>query len=327
MARGMWSGLAAGFAQAQERKRLEQERQDKLGLAAQTRQDMLDERKERREIFNINRMDAYAASFPGLLSTYKGAAVTKGSASGEGVSASTGAAKALAAMGMDAEKIADLAEQGPLVIQRALDVAKKNFDPESPYTPETLSMIAESIILTPEYIPTEEEATAFVQDIMGRDLSGLDDLQRKKVISDVRQVLSRPASAEDAFFPAKAPDSQDLENIENRFLTGIKSLLSTSDDIVERGTVEYAIGKLEAGDPTKVIDLLLESDSSNFIQFYEAYMKANPTVFGPNAVASPGPTDAFKQLYGALTESTQTPQVTRVTTRLNPETGDLEVVQ
>lgn len=326
----MWTGIAAGFAKAQERKLLEQERQDKLGLAAQARQDMLDERKERREMFDLKRMDDYAAAIPGLVSTYTGAGVTKGSASGVGVSASTGAAKALAAMGMPVEKVAGLAEQSPLALQRALDVAKKNFDPENPYTPETLSMLAESIILTPKYVPTEEEATTFIQDIMGKDLSGLDDLQKRRVIAEVRQGLSRPASAEDVFFPQKAPDPQDLENIEDRFLKGIESLLGNSQDLVEEGQIRFAADKLKAGDPTAAMDLLVRNGGSDFTQFYEAYMKANPTVFGPNAVVPPGPLEPFKQLYGALiqpTDTNQNPQVTRVTTRINPETGDLEVVQ
>lgn len=336
MARGMWTGIAAGFAKAQERKLLEQERQDKLGLAAQAREDMLAGRAQEREMFDLTRADRYVDRTIENLDRFAKAGVTINS-NAKGAGSMSENLKVLKIMGYDDETITDLAVQGNAALTEAIKITKDNANPEIPYKPSDFKFIASTIIANQGSTPTEEQAKTYLETNLGVDFNKLDSQQSAYLLQQARQELTKASSATSGFTTRTVPPkNQDIKVSRELFMEGINGLLGTKAAQVDRNTaeglervgqIETARDKLKAGDPVAAIDILRENNGSEFIKFYQQYLDNEPRLYGPDANVDIGLAVPFKQLYGSLTESTQTPQVTRVTTRINPETGDLEVVQ
>lgn len=336
MARGMWTGIAAGFAKAQERKLLEQERQDKLGLAKQAREDMLEGRKQEREMFDLSRSDKYVGLVTENLDRLGKAGVTVSSnTSGEGSMSKN--LQVLKVIGYDDETIADLAEQGPAALAEAIRITKENANPELPYKPSDFKFIASTIIADMGSTPTDEQAKAYVETNLGVDFNKLDPQQATYLVRQAKQTLTTAPSATSGFTARTVPPKvQDIKVSRELFMEGINGLLgtkaaqvdmNTTEGLERAGQIETARAKLKAGDPVAAIDILRENGGSEFVKFYQQYVDSEPRLYGPDANVDIGLAVPFKQLYGSLTQSTQSPQVTRITTRINPETGDLEVVQ
>lgn len=339
MARGMWTGIAMGIADIQERKRLEQERQDKLGLAKQAREDMLEGRKQEREMFDLTRGDKFLELAAENLSRLKKAGVTSNSKV-TGTESVGESIKVLKIIGYDDETIADLAEQGLPALKEAIKITKDNANPEIPYRPSDFKFIAGTIIANVGSTPTDEEAQTYVETNFGIDFNNLEPQQSDYILQKAREALTIPPSATSGFTARiEPPKVQDIKASKELFMEGVSGLLntkyakldkSTPDGLERAGQIRTAKERLESGDPASAIDILRENDGSEFIKFYQQYLDSEPRLYGLDANVDIGMAGYFKQLYRALTQpenTGQNPQVTRVITRLNPETGDLEVVQ
>jgi hypothetical protein len=287
MARGIWSGIASGLAQVQERKRLEQERQDRLGLIAQERQDKLDERRERREMFDLTRSDSYFNNTLEYIKSGDFGGVTKSSTP-------TGAnayVLALKKWDVSDEEILRLAEAGPKALELAYEDVKKNLDSNLPLRSQELSLIVENILSAPGVTPSREEAVASLES-SGVDITRLNEQQREILLTETRKKLTTPSSTISANIPKTNLEIQDIAGAETAITAGINSLLISKERGLDKTTKEglergAAIGAardyLKAGDPSKAFNILIEDGGSEFTRFYEQYVASFPNFFSPDS--------------------------------------------
>lgn len=266
MARGMWSGLAAGFAQAQERKRLEQERQDKLGLIAQERQDRLDARAQEKELFNLKRKDDLFATLIQIAPNYtRGATLTPASKGGS--SSATGSAAAsgefyeeqLARFKFPTNAILDLQEKGPYALQAAIEVYKDRYDPTSPPSADDLQRIADGILLEDvgQAVDPQEFAKTF-----NLNLDSYPEDERAMKEEILRRALAPKApSVASTSMETKPIKPEDVE----RYQTIIKDTIAQaleqgkiSNPEGERQAFVSAQTEFEKGNPGTAIRLLQE---------------------------------------------------------------------
>lgn len=335
MARGTWAGIYQGYKDFKAADFAEKERQDRLDAINQAREDRLAERKEAREMFDLERADKYVNNSLDLAGEYAKSGATIGSKSSTQLNDTTAGAIALRKWGMSEEDAINLAEQGPAAVNEALNQITSNFDSKIPFTQEDFSQIAESIIYTPKYVPTVAEAEAFARDQMGTDFTRLNDQQKQKLVSGIQRKLARGESAMSTFGRAKPTDVQDLKVAEDSFINGITTFLDTKEreqdqstpEGIERATqIRMAKDSLEKNSPMKAVEVLATYDPISFTKFYESWIKTMPNAFGPESTAPIVRAEPFKELYKRLTEEGQD-QVPRLVSRINPETGELELVE
>jgi hypothetical protein len=261
MARGMWTGIAAGFAKAQERKLLEQERQDKLGLAAQARQDMLDARAQQKELFDIERRDKLFSTFltvaPGLAMS---SALTPAEG-GEGSSVGTSKflEEQLARFKFPTEAILDLQEKGPKAMQLAIEVLKDNYDPEKPFTPAKLQEIADSVILedTTQKIDPKQLAERFG---LGLDTFPEDERAMREEILR-RSMAGGGTRVDSTFLPEKPVNLEEVGRFQDTISKTLQAAVAEKAAGLpagEREAFASAQTDLEKGNPRTAIELLNE---------------------------------------------------------------------
>lgn len=259
MARGMWTGIAAGFAKAQERKLLEQERQDKLGLIAQERQDRLDARAQERELFNLKRSDDM---FETILKIAPDLALNSTlTPSGEGGGSSGGSSKfletQLAAYKFPTNAILDLQEKGPSAMQAAIEVLKDNYDPTNPPNASKLQQIADSIIVEGAGQPIDPKEFAARFNVNFENFPEGERAMKEEVLR--RALASRKGQVASTFMderPAKLEDVDRFQSTVSKTLQAAIAANAASLPEGEREAFSSAKTDFEKGDPRTAIELL-----------------------------------------------------------------------
>lgn len=253
MARGMWTGLAAGLQQAQEEKRYQQERQDKLNLLNQERQDKL---------FGLALQLAPKYATSGTLTAMEGVSSGGKSSAGAGPSSSFYEAQ-LKAFNFSDEAIADLSLQGPYAMQAAIETYNEIYDETNPPDQTTLQKIADGIIIenvTSRGINPKEFAKT-----MGLDLESFPEEERAMREAILSGALTPPKQAPNVastYRPTGPVKPEELKQLQATVADTITALLENGKvygDAVMQGEYEGALRELKEGSITRAISLLTET--------------------------------------------------------------------
>lgn len=326
MPRGMWSGIAAGFADIQARKLADQERQDKLDLIAQDRADKTADRAESLRRFNLERADRQVAMGLSLSEKYAKAGVVSGSGPSDASNPMFKAA-ILKKMGMNDQNIADLASSGGVIaLDEAIAKVEKFSDPQRPISSEELSLIAESILVSPGYQATDKDVAEYFS------ANSLDpNLFNTAAINQIKKNLSRAPEVQSSMpVLQRAPDMQDLAQAEKTFVGGIttalNALTANSEDITLNSEVLQAQDSLAKGNSEKAITILIDKyGQEGFKKLYENITSSYPEFYSPEVNIPLGVANDFKDIYNQISQATVAPTSTR-RLRYNPETDNFDEV-
>lgn len=250
MARGMWTGLAAGLQQAQEEKRYQQERQDKLNLLNQERKDKL---------FGLALKLAPKYATSGALTAMKGTSSNARTSVGAGPSQSFYEAQ-LKAFNFSDEAIADLSLQGPYAMQAAIETYNEIYDETNPPDQTTLQKIADGIIIenvTSRSINPKEFAKT-----MGLDLEAFPEEERAMRKAILSGALTPPPNVASTYRPTGPVKPEELKQLQTTVADTITALLENGKiygDAAMQGEYEGALRELKEGSTTRAIGLLTET--------------------------------------------------------------------
>jgi len=326
MARGMWSGIAAGFADIQARKLTNQERQDRLDLLTQDRADKTADRAESLRRFNLERADRQVAMGLSLSEKYAKAGITGGSNTSDPSNPMFKAA-VLKKMGMNDQDIANLASSGGiLALNEAITKAEKFSDPQRPLKPEDLTLIAESILVSPGYQATDEDVAEY---FAGNNLDP--NLFNAAAINQIKKNISRAPEVQSSMpVLQRAPDMQDLAQAEKTFVGGVtralNALTANSEDLTLNAEVLQAQDSLTKGNSERAITILIDKyGQEGFKKLYENITSSYPEFYGPDVNIPLGVASDFKDIYDQVSQAPAASTPTR-RLRYNPETDNFDEV-
>lgn len=318
MARGMWSGIAQGLQQVKERERYEQERQDKLNLLNQERQDRLFS-------LALELAPKYAAS----------SVLTSTTASGKNSAGKPSSAfyeTQLVDFGFPKESIINLNEMGPYALELAVETFKSNYNPENPPDQSTLQKIADSIIIE-NVTQGSVDPVAFAER-MGLNIDAFPEEERgmrQAILTSALTPAPKAPYVASTYVPTESIKPEDVTKYQTFIGETVKTVLqqnsvSVSED--QQGKYIGALRELEAGNPTVAINLLqetgqLESTLKPLFDYYPQLKNSNlplgvfeparQAILAPKATAvvpqqaieylrsnkdTPGVIEAFEQKYG-----------------------------
>jgi len=250
MAAGMWAGIAAGYADIQDRKRYEQERQDKLDLLNRERQDKL---------FGLalSLGPKYAAE--GVLTPSGGGGGTQGPSS-------SFYEKQLLSLGFEEQQVLDLQEKGPSAMAAAIEIFKDHYDPTAD-TPKSLySGIAESIFVETSS-PTANLSVDELVEKVGLDLSVYTDQEANLLKATLANAIKPPkptVHTASTFTNTQAPKPEDAkqltESLRLSLLGAVQQNAAAAGETDVRRAAEWqkAETAFSAGNPTLAIGMLRE---------------------------------------------------------------------
>lgn len=270
MARGMWTGIAAGLKDIEDKRRYEREYEDKLNLLNQERQDRL-----------FSMILEYAP---------KSFLTSSGKSTGSSGSAGTPSAafyeEQLKRFNFPDEAILSLQEQGPLAMQAALEVYRANYDSDNPYDESTLTKIADSIILDKATISQGIDPVKYAKQ-MGLNMDLFPEGERAirtAILSGAIKKGVPKQAVTSTFLPESRVELEDIERF-NKILGGsIITVLENKRPTVsqaEQGEIQGAISAIEKGSYKKAFDLLegtpeLKGIAEKMFNYFPAYK--NPEV-------------------------------------------------
>jgi len=314
MARGMWTGIAAGLKDIEDKKRYEREYEDKLNLLNQERQDRL-----------FSMILEY-----GPKSFLTSSGESTGSSGGAGTPSASFYEEQLLRYKFPEKAILDLQEQGPLAMQAAIEVYQKNYDPDNPYDESRLTKIADSIILDKATISQGIDPVEYAKQMgLNMDLfpEGERDIRTAILSSAFKKGAPKPAVAS-TFLPESRVKLEDIERFNNILGGSIKTVLENKRPTVsqaEQGEIQGAISAIEKGSYAKAFNLLegtpeLKGIAEKMFNYFPAYK--NPKVplglFEPLRRALEVPSIAEESLTAA-----QIPQQAIEALRQNRDNPDI----
>jgi hypothetical protein len=248
MARGMWTGIAAGLKDIEETKRYEQEREEKLNLLNQERQDRL---------FNMALQFAPKFTASGVLTS------GGGSGGGAGAPSTSFLEQQLKAYKFPEEKILSLQEKGPLAMQTAIEVYKDNYDPTNPFDEITVSSIADSILLedvdSPNFDPKEYAK------MMGLNMEAFPEeerVMREAILAGALRVPRQGPAVASTFLPTESIKAEDVQKYQGLIGDTLKAVLvqgSVEAPDEQKGRYTEALRNLDAGNVSFAVTLLQET--------------------------------------------------------------------
>lgn len=314
MALGMWSGIAAGLKDIEDKRRYNLEREDRL-----------QELKFKRDMFNEEMSLKYLNNIQELATDYAGyGASKKGS-----LLSDTSKAEQLVRMGMPTESVVKLSGMGG----PALDVAIKQIESaKDPLTPKDYTYIAENILVQDPYIPEDSTVEEFIKS-KGLDLSKLSEDKQAKAKEIIRRSLSTPAVASFTGTPQPGPAKiSEYAAATQQLNTAITNILSQAAgkgglDQIQIGEIGRTIEKAnKEGDYGPAIKMIEDQYGvEGFIAFYKDLQDSLPNYLDPERPSAPAFTP-FKRRYMELTTTT-TPDTSPKPVKVlnyNPETGQFE---
>lgn len=310
----MWTGIAAGLKDIEDKKRYEREYEDKLNLLNQERQDRL---------------------FSTILEYAPMSVLTSSSGStGSGGSAGTPSAafyeEQLLRYKFPEKAILDLQEQGPLAMQAAIEVYQKNFDPDNPYDESTLTKIADSIILDKVTISQGIDPVEYAKQ-MGLNMDLFPENERgvrTAILSGaLRKGVPKPAVAS-TYTQESRVKLEDLDRFKKNLGDSITAFLGEKKLTVpedQQGVYQGALSAIDNGSYAKAFELLgetgdLKTIAQSVFEYYPQYK--NPKVplglFEPLRKALEVPSIAEESLTAA-----QIPQQAIEALRQNRDNPDI----
>lgn len=314
MARGMWTGIAAGLKDIEDKRRYEREYEDKLNLLNQERQDRL-----------FSMILEYAP---------KSFLTPSGESTGSSGSAGTPSAafyeEQLKRFNFPDEAILSLQEQGPLAMQAAIEVYQKNFDPDNPYDESRLTKIADSIILDKARISQGIDPVEYAKQMgLNMDLfpEGERAIRTAILSGAIRKGVPKPAVAS-TYTQESRVKLEDLDRFKKNLGDSITAFLVEKKPTVpedQQGVYQGAISAIENGSYAKAFELLdqtgdLKTIAQGVFEYYPQYK--NPKVplglFEPLRRALEVPSIAEESLTAA-----QIPQQAIEALRQNRDNPDI----
>lgn len=298
MARGMWTGIAAGLKDIEDKKRYDLERQDKLSLLDKEEARYQEEKRTRAAEKAQERNDRRFEFILQNTGQWSPDSVLTPISSGEGTAKSSSPAagatsyeKALQDLGFENEQIVSVAERaGAGGLKLLFDVAKANFNEKRPYTEAVRGAMADSIILTGG---SEPDVDAYLK-AMNFDLNSLPEEEQAMNRELLRRGLSKTSLM--SSYPG-TPEPLDIADLESYKEAPVKQLeaainiplLKAGDDKALAGRYGRAKELLKLGDPSEAVNLLLKNDPKAFVDSLKSLVEQYPEVYGPNANTPIGP--------------------------------------
>lgn len=309
MARGMWTGVAQGMQDIQERRRYRQEREDKLSLIAQERADREAERAERRALLNQERQDKLFGLALQFAPQYAlSGALTSTGGSGGGKASLGGSADfyeaQLKAFNFSDEAIADLSLKGPYAMQAALETYNAVYDETNPPDETTTQKIADSILI--EDVKNVDPAEFAAK--MGLDLSALPKDERDLRQAILMGALKRTPQVTSTYKGVAPVKPEDLQKLQTTVADTLKAILeSGKSEGAPEQQVEYtaALRELNEGSPARAISLL--NDTGELAPAMQQLFDYYPQLKNPQL-----PLGVFEPIRKALEVSTPTAGVASV---------------
>lgn len=297
MGAGMWSGLYKGYTEGKERQRLEQERQDRLDLFKQERQDKF-----------LGMAMSLAPSFAksGVLTSSGGGTTGGGSTGGSGPSLSF-YEQQLKQLGAPDKAILSLQEKGPEAMDLAIKTYTELYDPERGAEEDIWGRIAEGIVISERDIKTISVEDYIAE--VGLDLSGYSEQEAALIKQTLDQRLNadrrkRVVDTATTTLPQNQPDIGDVKIYQDAVSGTLakvaqqKVLQLTKTDPDGAAEWNSALKRMTEGDPTLVVEYLKASgELDTFMQpLFEKYPQMSRIPLGIWEIARPVPEAAIEKL-------------------------------